>query len=52
LSVLPVGGKKIPAGRFVSSIVHETVHGMLGSLRGYEPGKEVEIRLEAGKGRV
>lgn len=50
--VILVGGKKIPAGRFVSSIVHETVHGMLGSLRGYEPGKEVEIRLEAGKGRV
>jgi hypothetical protein len=50
--VIVVGGKKIPAGRFVSSIVHETVHGMLGSLRGYEPGKEVEIRLEAGKGRV
>lgn len=43
-----VGGRRIPAGRFVSSIVHETVHGMLGSLRGYEPGKEVEIRLRGG----
>jgi len=50
--VIVVVGKKIPAGSFVSSIVHETVHGMLGSLRGYEPGKEVEIRLEAGKGGV
>jgi molybdopterin-guanine dinucleotide biosynthesis adapter protein len=47
-----VGGKRIPAGKFVSSIVHETVHGMLGSLRGYEPGKEVEIRLKGAKRRV
>ncbi len=46
-----VGGKKIAAGRFVSSVVHETVHGMLSSLKGYEPGKEVEIRLKAGKRR-
>ncbi|MFZ2224143.1 MAG: (Fe-S)-binding protein [Candidatus Deferrimicrobium sp.] len=55
LSDLDVGifvdGRRIPAGRFVSSIVHETVHGMLSSLRGYEPGKEVEIRLRAGEGR-
>ena len=42
-----IGGKRIPAGKFVSSIVYETVHGMLSSLRGYEPGKEVEVRLEA-----
>lgn len=47
-----VGGKRIPAGNFVSSIVHETVHGMLSSLRGYEPGKEVEIRLKGAKRRV
>jgi len=46
-----IGGKRIPAGRFVSSVVHETVHGMLRSLKGYEPGKEVEIRIKAGKGR-
>ena len=46
-----VGGKRIAAGRFVSSVVHETVHGMLSSLKGYEPGKEVEIRLKAGQGR-
>lgn len=45
-----VDGKRIAAGRFVSSIVHETVRGMLGSLKGYEPGKEVEIRLKAKKG--
>jgi len=56
LSDLDVGifvdGRKIPAGNFVSSIVHKTVHGMLSSLRGYEPGKEVEIRLKAAKRRV
>ena len=55
LSDLDVGifvdGKRIAAGKFVSSIVHETVHGMLHSLKGYEPGKEVEIRIKAGKGR-
>jgi molybdopterin-guanine dinucleotide biosynthesis protein B len=55
LSDLDVGifvdGKRIPAGKFVSSIVHKTVHGMLGSLKGYVPGKEVEIRFKAGKGR-
>lgn len=45
-----VDGRKIPAGRFVSSIVNETVRGMLGTLRGFEPGKEVEIRLSAKKG--
>ena len=48
---ITVGGRKIAAGRFVSSIVHETVHGMLSSLKGYEPGKEVEIRLGSEKGR-
>jgi molybdopterin-guanine dinucleotide biosynthesis protein B len=55
LSDLDVGifvdGRRIAAGKFVSSVVHGTVHGMLGSLKGYEPGKEVEIRLKAGKER-
>lgn len=49
--VITVGGKRIAAGKFVSSIVDDTVRGMLGSLKGYEPGKEVEIRLEAKSGR-
>jgi hypothetical protein len=31
--------------------VHATVHGMLSSLKGYEPGKEVEIRLKDRKNR-
>ncbi len=44
-----VDGRRIAAGKFVSSIVHETVRGMLGSLKGYEPGKEVEIRLKPKK---
>ena len=50
LSDLNVGifidGKRIPAGKFVSSIVYETVRGMLSSLKWYEPGEEVEIRLK------
>jgi molybdopterin-guanine dinucleotide biosynthesis protein B len=44
-----VGGKRIAAGKFVSSIVDDTVRGMLSSLRGYGPGKVVEIRLEPKK---
>jgi len=54
LSDLDVGifvdGKKIPAGNFVSSVVNETIRGMLGTLRGFEPGKEVEVRLGAKRG--
>jgi molybdopterin-guanine dinucleotide biosynthesis protein MobB len=42
-----VGGKKMQLGRFASSIVDETVRGMLSSLKGYEHGREVEIRLGA-----
>ncbi len=44
-----VGGKRMAVGKFVASIVDETVRGMLGSLKGYEPGKFVEIRLEPKK---
>lgn len=44
-----VGGKRIPTGRFVSRIVADTVRGMLSSLKGYQPGKDVEIRLRAAK---
>ena len=55
LSDLDVGifvdGRRIAAGTFVSSIVHRTVHGMLSTLKGFEPGKDVEIRLKAGKRR-
>jgi molybdopterin-guanine dinucleotide biosynthesis protein MobB len=46
-----VDGRRIATGKFVSAIVHDTVHGMLGSLKGYEQGKEVEIRLRAKKGQ-
>jgi len=42
---ISIGGKRIPAGRFVSAIVNDTVRGMVMSLKGYEPGKSVEIRL-------
>lgn len=48
---ITVGGKRIAAGKFVSEIVNDTVRGMLGSLKGYEPGEVVEIRLEAKSGR-
>jgi molybdopterin-guanine dinucleotide biosynthesis protein B len=44
-----VGGKRIAMGKFASNIVDQTVRGMLGSLKGYEDGKDVEIRLEAKK---
>jgi molybdopterin-guanine dinucleotide biosynthesis protein B len=44
-----VGGREIATGRFVSSIVDGTVRGMLSSLKGYGPGKAVEIRLEPKK---
>jgi len=40
-----VGGKRIPTGRFVSQVVDGTVRGMLGTIKGYGPGKDVEIRL-------
>jgi len=42
-----VGGKAIATGKFVSSIVDDTIRGMLSSLKGYESGKDVEIRLAA-----
>lgn len=42
-----IGGKKLAVGAFVSEIVDDTVRGMLSSLKGYEPGKDVEIRLRA-----
>ena len=42
-----VGGHSIAMGRFASTIVDETVRGMLSSLKGYVPGRDVEIRLEA-----
>ncbi len=55
LSDLDVGifvdGRRLPAGKFASSVVYKTVHGMLSSLKGYEPGKEVEIRLKEKKTR-
>lgn len=44
-----VGGRRIATGRFVSEIVDKTVRGMLSSIKGYEEGGEVEIRLSAKK---
>ncbi|MBN1678404.1 MAG: molybdopterin-guanine dinucleotide biosynthesis protein B [Candidatus Thermoplasmatota archaeon] len=44
-----VGGRRLVTGKFVSEIVNSTVRGMLSSMRGYEPGEEVEIRLSAMK---
>lgn len=42
---ISVGGKRIPAGTFVSDLVDKTVRGLMSSLKGYEPGMDVEIRL-------
>ncbi len=44
-----VDGERLPAGKFVSTVVHKTVHGMLSSLKGYQAGQTVEIRLTAAK---
>lgn len=41
-----VGGERLAMGKFASAVVEDTVHGLLSSLKGYESGKEVEIRLE------
>jgi molybdopterin-guanine dinucleotide biosynthesis protein B len=41
-----VGGEQLAMTRFPASFVDDTIRGMLRSLKGYEPGKEVEIRLE------
>jgi molybdopterin-guanine dinucleotide biosynthesis protein B len=46
-TVITVGGRRIVAGDFVARIIDDTIRGMLSSLKGYEPGKDVEIRLEA-----
>ena len=45
-----VDGKRVAAGRFVSSLVDGTVRGMIGTLKGAEPGGAVEIRLQSMKG--
>jgi molybdopterin-guanine dinucleotide biosynthesis protein B len=42
---ITVGGRRIMAGAFVSEIVEGTVRGMLGTLKGYDDGGAVEIRL-------
>lgn len=44
-----IGKNKIPNGRFASKIVNNTVRGMLSSLHGYEPDKDVDIHLHAKK---
>jgi molybdopterin-guanine dinucleotide biosynthesis protein B len=44
-----VDGRSVPTGRFVSNIVDSTIRGMLGSLKGFEAGGTVEIRLEGKK---
>lgn len=43
--VIEVDGRRINAGAFVSHIVDGTVRGMLGTLKGYDGGGAVEIRL-------
>lgn len=50
--VVSVGGKRVATGAFVSEIVDDTIRGMLSSLKGYEPGQDVEIRLKAAQGKA
>ncbi len=45
--LVKVGGERLALTKFPASFVEDTVRGMLSSLKGYTPGKEVEIRLEA-----
>lgn len=47
---IEVNGKRVPTGKFASVIVDRTVRGMMSGLKGYEPGKKVEIRLDAKRG--
>jgi len=44
-----VGKNKIPTGKFASKVVNDTVRGLLSSLHGYEPDKDVDIHLRAKK---
>jgi molybdopterin-guanine dinucleotide biosynthesis protein MobB len=45
-----VGERRVPTGKFASKVVDSTVRGLLSGLKGYEPGKKVEIRLDAKRG--
>jgi molybdopterin-guanine dinucleotide biosynthesis protein MobB len=40
-----IGKNKIPTGRFASKVVNDTVRGLMSSLHGYEPNKDVDIHL-------
>lgn len=44
---ISIGGNKIATGRFASDVVNDTIRGMLSSLHGYDPGKDVDIRLRS-----
>jgi len=44
-----IGKNKIPTGKFASKVVNDTVRGLVGSLHGYEPNKDVDIHLRAKK---
>jgi len=46
---ISIGGKRMLTNKFVSTMIDDTVRGMLSSLRGYSPSEDVEIRLEAKK---
>jgi len=48
---IKVGGESLPVGMFVAEIVDSTVRGMVGSLKGYEPGEDIEIRLRGSGGK-
>ncbi len=45
IAEISIGGNKLSMGRFASKVVNETVRGLVGSLHGYEPDKDVDIHL-------
>ena len=45
IAEISIGGSKLSMGRFASKVVNETVRGLVGSLHGYEPDKDVDIHL-------
>lgn len=44
---ITVGDSRISTGRFVADVADKTIRGMLSSFKGYEPGKDIEVRLTA-----
>lgn len=48
-TVVSVNGEEIPMVPFVQDFIARTILGMLSSLRGYEPGREVRVEIRRGE---